>query len=447
MRLLTFYVATVLSLSTQAVSATSLNCININSDLNQITALAESGKYRKTNKQNKTFTFDYNSNSSFSEYLTFARNKIKNDSPKATLNCPIETAVTKTSNKPKSQLTVLDLVSPFELKATNNKTAILLIHGLTDSPYLFHDLAAFYHAQNITVRTLLLPGHGTAPEALIDIKYQQWQQATKYAVTKMLEDFEQVYLGGFSTGGALILDNLLTSSQNQDSIKGVMLWAPASEAKSKYAWAAGIADWIPFFDYAHKGADIDFAKYESFPLNAGAQVHALMKQLNRTLSNTKNVPDIPLLTITSEIDNTINTQATLDLLTVWHNNTNRKTSTKDKLMYFGDVSTLASLPKTINTILPSCDNNLYCENIINVAHTSVTNAPENKHYGWNGSYRNCETAFGSKPYDTCKTTSNTTLGETTATNMEAYPSLQRLTFNPNFTQMTEVITEFLHTTQ
>lgn len=447
MRLISFGALLVASLTTTFASADIVDCININKDISLIEKLAKSGQYRELPKVKTTLIFDFNESRSYLEYLAYAKAKVELENPKASLKCPIETAVTKQSNKSITELTIADLVSPFELEAENQTNAILLIHGLTDSPFLFHDVAAYYHAQGFNVRTLLLPGHGTAPEALIDIDYQAWQQAASFAITRTLADFENVYLGGFSTGAALILDNLLSTNQDINKLNGVVLWAPASKAKSSVAWAAQVADWIPFLDYAHKGADIDFAKYESFPLNAGAQVHTLMNKLNDKLVQASHVPDVPLLVITSEVDSTIETQSTLKLMKSWHQGSGRKTANQDTLFYFGQPASVSSLPDSITRIFPKCQHNSYCEKILNVAHTSVTNAPSNPHYGWQGSYRNCETAWGSPHYKTCKTTQAITLGETTEQNLATYPHLQRLTFNPNFDQMTQIIADFVSKTQ
>lgn len=439
--------ASVLVALTPLVHATSLNCVNINADLALIEKYAETGQYRQLSSRKDAPTFTYDRTKSYDEYLAFAKEKINVENPKAQLKCPIETGVTEALNISKEQLVVTDLIAPFELKTANSNQAVLLVHGLTDSPYLFHDLATLFYGKGLNVRTLLLPGHATAPEALTDVEYEQWQQATRYAIARTLEDYEHVYLGGFSTGGALILDTLLSTKQNVDKLKGIMLWAPASKAKSSVAWAAQFADWIPFLDYTNKGADIDFAKYESFPLNAGAQVHSLMSELENKLSNTTSIPDIPLLTITTEVDSTIDTQATITLLTKWHNAQNRQTKKQDTLLYFGHSDSLKALPQTFQRFLPSCSNDNFCSSIIDVAHTSVTNSPNNPHYGWKGSYRNCEILFGSPQYKVCKTTAKPTLGETTAENLTNYPSLQRLTFNPYFEEMTKTISTFMQNTQ
>jgi len=447
MRALTTYASLLFAFTTTMASAQSLDCITINDDVSNIEKLAKDGGYRFLASDEKRLTFNYQENKSYAEYLAFATAQINAENPKATLKCPIETGVTKALGKKREALVVADLVSPFELKANTDEKAILLIHGLTDSPYLLHDLASFYHQQGFNVRSLLLPGHSTAPEALTEVEYEDWQMATAFAISSTLSDFKEVYLGGFSTGGALILDNLLTTNEVPRHLKGVMLWAPASKAKSSVAWAAQVVDWIPFVDYAHKGADIDFAKYETFPLNAGAQVHALMNQLTDKLNKAKSIPDIPLLTITTEVDSTIDTNSTIELLTKWHNAPNRKTRAQDTLFYFGDSASLNGLPDSFQRIFPTCQNEEFCKSIINVAHTAVTNAPTNPHYGWQGSYRNCETSFGTSYYQTCKTTEKAVLGETTGDNLNKHPSLQRLTFNPSFEQMGDVVKLFIKKTQ
>jgi len=447
MRTFTTLTTIVFTLSVFTVSANTINCINLNHDVSRIESLADNGQYRNYPKNAEQVTFSYQSSQSYEEYLDFARRKVAAENPKARLNCPIATGVTNLQNKVPAELTVADLVTPFELNVPKSKRAVLLVHGLTDSPYHFHDLATFFHNQGLTVRTLLLPGHSTAAEALVDISFKEWQQATHYAIEKTLEDFDQVYLGGFSTGGALILDNLLSTTRDLAKVNGIILWAPASQAKSTVAWAAQYVDWLPFVDYTHKGADIDFAKYESFPLNAGAQVHELMTGLSDKVNRASTIPDVPVLTITTEHDSTIETNATIKLLRRWHKAKNRTTQHRDAIFYFGSLASLSTLPDSFRRIQPNCRDAEYCEDILNVAHTAVLNAPSNQHYGWQGHYRNCEAVFGSDHYKTCKTTNKPILGETTSENMESHPHLQRLTFNPSFEQMTKVLTKFVQEVQ
>ena len=188
------------------------------------------------------------------------------------------------------------MVAPFELAQDNNDKAILLIHGLTDSPFSFHDLSQYFFQQDFTVRTLLLPGHAIAPSELLNVDYEEWQQAAKFAIEETLSDYQQVYLGGLSTGGALIFDYLMQQKYVDTNIKGLFMWSPASKAKSDLVWLAQYIDAIPFVDWLDLDADIDFAKYESFPYNAGAQEHAPMSLVvgNNVLAS-RQLHNIPYL--------------------------------------------------------------------------------------------------------------------------------------------------------
>ncbi|MBQ4848427.1 alpha/beta fold hydrolase [Pseudoalteromonas sp. MMG005] len=428
-----------------------VDCVSLNINMKHIESLADSGQYRQTLEPEKKPFFDFSKQGPFSDYVEYERNRILAENPKGRLPCPIATSVSTHLYGDKS-LQVVDLISPFQLNAPKNKSepthrGVLLIHGLTDSPYLFHDLAEQFFQQGITVRTLLLPGHGTAPSALVDVSQQQWRIATRYAVAAMLEDFDTVYLGGFSTGGALLIDYLnqhdLTVAE-EAKIKGLMLWSPASRAKSSMAWAAQYMAW--FKDYMESSGDIDFAKYESFPFNAAAQVRNLMQRIQP--EKLAYVPDIPLFLVAAQADQTIDTQSTLSLLTHWHLSGARKSKEQDTLIYYGENAWLKSLPRSITVYNPTeCRGDDYCGSIKGISHTATTNAPTNPHYGWGGTYRSCEHLMGTDNYRVCKQTDTPILGETTVETLHDTPQLQRLTFNPYFEQMTDALTQFIKTTQ
>lgn len=439
------------SIATAKEQLLSANCISLNKNADQITELTDNATFRNVLPVEKTIHFNYSLLPSFDEYLTFARQHIEQLNPKAKVKCPIETAISKLylSNS-LSTRTVADLIQPFEITPPNAKSVVLLIHGLTDSPFMFHDLAWQFYQQGIAVRTLLLPGHGTAPSALLDIEEQQWRIAAKYGVQRAMKDFESVYLGGFSTGGALLIEQLLSTQWQKAEltrIKGLLLWSPASKAKSDFAWAAKYVDYLPFYDYLSTGADIDIAKYESFPINAGAQVHQLMLRISADGVKYNNIPDVPVFSVVSDVDTTISTNATIKLLTRWHLGRNRQSKAKDQLVYFGDKAQLKALPKTFNVVEMRCENKLFCQQVLDVAHTATTNAPNNVYYGVQGIYRNCQHIEDALHFLACKTRDKNKMGETTATNKQQYPTMQRLTFNPQFERMINLLEQFLKDTR
>ncbi|MPW29897.1 alpha/beta fold hydrolase [Agarivorans sp. B2Z047] len=420
------------------------NCVNINSQQQLIEQYIEQAPYRQA-LPSKTATFSYSQDQSYQAYLDYAQNLIAQRNPRAMMSCPLSSQSYQLLAKQQQWLgmpKVVQLIAPFELSHTDNNKAVLLIHGLTDSPYHFHDLAWHFYQQGYDVRTLLLPGHGTAPSDLVNVTYKQWQQAADYAIERTAKDYQQVYLGGFSTGGALILNHLLEQPDNKPAIKGVMLWSPASQASSGVAWMAKYVSWLS--TWLDKEGDIDFAKYESFPYNAGAQVHGLMKRMNKRLAKADTLPDIPLLVVASEHDQTISTAATLELLSQWQSKQTGAAKSANHLVYYGEQS---SIPEALNSQVmiefPSCTT-ASCSAVKDVAHTATINAPSNPHYGENGHYRNCSHYLADLPsYQQCKQSKSVVKGEKTEQNLAQTPHLQRLSYNPYYQQMLRSIEQFM----
>lgn len=428
-----------------------LNCINVNTQFDVIEKAIDSGNERVslTIKGSPTPTFDYEKSKPFSDYLEYSQSLISLTNPKAKLPCPIDTATTTLQNKKTNTLLVSDLVAPFELKQANSKKAILLIHGLTDSPFMYHDLSEFFYQQGYTVRTLLLPGHGTAPSGLLDVTYQEWQQATEYAIDRTIADFDEVYLGGFSTGGALIFDYLMQRDTVSNKISGLLMWSPAYRVASEQAYLAEYVDYIPFVNWLDKDADIDFAKYESFTFNAAAQIYLLTTEIDEASENTRYFHNIPLFTVVSEVDQTVNTAATLSLIDQWHSPSKRSKTEKDSLIYYGDLNQVKSvLPRTIKIENPLCNNDILCKDILGISHGSVIISPQNNHYGVKGKYRNCGHYLSdTAKYLECKKSALIVSGETTTEALAAAPLLQRLTYNPYYFDMLKNIKSFMKITE
>lgn len=427
------------------------NCVEINDNFSRIEQLIVSGALRTANRvlSGQERAFSYDKQRPYSEYLDYTTNLIKSRNPQASRLCPIVTPtveiLTKQNDWP-AITTVGDLIAPFELRRADHAKGILLIHGLTDSPFVFHDLAAHFYQQGFNVRTLLIPGHGTAASDLIDVELQQWQQAASYAIERAMIDFDQVYLGGFSTGGALILDYLMTHRLADNKVKGVFLWSPASKAKSDFAWLAKYVDYIPFVDWLAKEADIDFAKYESFPFNAAAQVNTLMERIVGESADPQRIrADIPLFVVASEHDQTIATEATLALIQAWHDPIIKKHTDLDTIIYYGDPNRVnANLPSSVNIIVPSCTKGELCQSVFDVAHTAPTNSPANAHYGVNGKYRNCSHYLTDMDkFSACKQAEEVIVGERTEQNLNRDKVLKRLTYNPFFDEMLVEINKFL----
>ncbi|KTF11771.1 MULTISPECIES: alpha/beta hydrolase [Pseudoalteromonas] len=425
--------------------AAAQDCITQSSSFSFILKAKQQGLFRFENEHTHQ-SFNYQALLPFQRYLDYAYDHINKANPRANLPCPVITDTYKQLVKQGVRTTnpnIADIIAPFELKHPASNKVALLIHGLTDSPFTYHDLARIYYEQGYSVRTLLLPGHGSAASALQNVDVKQWQKAVNYGVNRALTDFDEVILGGYSTGAALVID-YLTKQTPSPKIKALMLYSPGTEPHNKNGWLAKWIDAIPFVDWIDKDADIDFAKYESFPFHAAAASYDAMQLVSIDQLSKRSALKLPIFSVLSDIDTTIDTRASLKLLSALHKGNSPKYKTRDTLVFYGNTDTLpAGFAANYKVINPKCTTKR-CKSIHGISHIAIVNSPQNPHYGVNVAYRNCGSFINDDAqYKTCKTTPHPQLGERTKANLKNYPALQRLTFNPHFNELEKQISIFI----
>jgi alpha-beta hydrolase superfamily lysophospholipase len=103
---------------------------------------------------------------------------------------------------------------------------VLLVHGLTDSPYHLKAIGEIFSENGFYVIGLRLPGHGTVPGGLLNVTWEDWYSAVKFGARMVLGKIEnrkdsKFYVGGFSTGGALTLRYFLETSSEKLKVSTV----------------------------------------------------------------------------------------------------------------------------------------------------------------------------------------------------------------------------------
>ncbi len=91
---------------------------------------------------------------------------------------------------------------------------VLLLHGMTDSPYSLRHLAEMFNANGFYVLNLRMPGHGTIPAELDRMQWQDWQAAVELGAKHVAEQLgpeQPFYVLGYSNGGSLTLKYSLDS--------------------------------------------------------------------------------------------------------------------------------------------------------------------------------------------------------------------------------------------
>ncbi len=119
----------------------------------------------------------------------------------------------------------------------NNGEAVVLIHGLTDSPGNMRDFAEFFNKGGYSVYVPLLPGHATSVQDLDNKKYGDWYREVEKTFENINEN--KVYLVGYSLGGLLALD--LASKKE---VEGVIIINAPIKIKNRYV------PFIPFIKLA-----------------------------------------------------------------------------------------------------------------------------------------------------------------------------------------------------
>ena len=94
--------------------------------------------------------------------------------------------------------------------------SIVLVHGLSDSPWFLDDIAEFFFSEmGLNVYQPLLQCHGLAePRQMEGVSLEVWRSNVSWAVERAAAATPgQVSIGGLSTGGALSVDCALTNAQ------------------------------------------------------------------------------------------------------------------------------------------------------------------------------------------------------------------------------------------
>jgi esterase/lipase/1-acyl-sn-glycerol-3-phosphate acyltransferase len=95
--------------------------------------------------------------------------------------------------------------APFFLEAKHSDIGIILSHGYKSSPEEVRLLAKFFHKQGYNVYAPRLKGHGTGPENLKDIQWQDWCDSFHKGYAVLQNRCSKIIAAGFSTGGLLAL--------------------------------------------------------------------------------------------------------------------------------------------------------------------------------------------------------------------------------------------------
>jgi esterase/lipase len=194
------------------------------------------------------------------------------------------------------------------------RNAIVLVHGLTDSPHFMRDIGEYFCSEmGFDVYIPLLRAHGLKdPQGMKNATAEAWKADVRFAVEAAKNHSRgKVSIGGLSTGGTLSVEMALNDQNAIDG--GVFLFSAALGLATKLGNLSEILLRTPlarFFDH------LDYSKltndspsgnpyrYSKMDIGGSIELSRLIRELD-DLIDTKNKSVMqPLFAVHSEADTT-----------------------------------------------------------------------------------------------------------------------------------------------
>jgi alpha-beta hydrolase superfamily lysophospholipase len=213
----------------------------------------------------------------------------------------------------------------FELTLPEPKFGVLLLHGMSDSPYSLRSLGQRLNAAGGWAIGLRLPGHGTAPVGLTRVTWEDMAGAVRLAMAHLRERMgdRPLYIVGYSNGGALAMEYSLAAAEDASlpRVRGVVLISP----EIGITRLAGLAVWqerigrvlgLDKLKWNSIAPEYDPFKYGSFAVNAGNQAYRLTAEVQSRITRLAPAGGLaqvpPILAFQSLVDATVSTPALIE---------------------------------------------------------------------------------------------------------------------------------------
>ena len=215
----------------------------------------------------------------------------------------------------------------FELPAAEPAGGVLLLHGMSDSPYSLRALGEVLNQHGFWVVGLRLPGHGTAPSGFKTAKWEDMAAAVRLGMSHLEAKVgpDTVHIIGYSNGAPLALNFTLEALDGTatPTPSSLVLLSPAigvSRAAALAKWQSRMAVLPGLEKLAWTGIqpEYDPFKYNSFTTNAADMVFRLTSRVARAMEERAAdglIEDFPpTLSFLSAVDATVSVDAVVDNL-------------------------------------------------------------------------------------------------------------------------------------
>jgi len=164
---------------------------------------------------------------------------------------------------------------------------VLLIHGYTGSVAETRPMGEYLAAHGLTVYCPLLPGHGTSPQDLTHIRWQEWAAEVEGALDHLQRRCQTVFVGGLSLGSLLTL----WLGAHHPEVAGLIPMAPALRVRSRLLpLTLGVRyflDYVPAGLNAEGDPDLGASQrvwcYDELPLWGAGEIYRLQRRVRQLL--------------------------------------------------------------------------------------------------------------------------------------------------------------------
>ena len=210
----------------------------------------------------------------------------------------------------------------FVLPVDKPEIGVLLIHGMSDSPYSLRSIGQLLHGHGAYVIGMRVPGHGQAPSGLVDVEWEDMAAAVRLAMNELQNKSPGVplYIVGYSNGGALAVQYTLDSLADESlkTIDGLILMSPEigiSKVAALAKWQERLGHLLGLEKLAWNSLlpEYDPWKYGSFALNAAIQAYQITQEIQRQITVQAKAGNLdrfpPILAFQSVVDSTVTAPA------------------------------------------------------------------------------------------------------------------------------------------
>ena len=210
----------------------------------------------------------------------------------------------------------------YEMPIETPGASVLLLHGLSDSPYSLRTLAQRLHNAGVYTLGLRIPGHGTAPSGLVNVTWQDMAAAVRLAVNHLAEQNSNrpIHIVGYSNGAALAVEYALSMLDDPalPRVDSLVLLSPeigVTPAAAMAIWQARLGRLLGLEKLAWNNILPEYEpfKYGSFAINAGDVSHRLTAEIQRHIAVLQKDGKLdgmpPVLAFSSVVDSTVSAPA------------------------------------------------------------------------------------------------------------------------------------------